>query len=97
MKDFKWTDECEQVLKDLKQYLTSPPLLANPKENELLYLYLAALKEVVSPVLAPEEAKVQSLVYYVTKMLQGAERRYMQIEKLPLALVVTARKLRPYF
>ncbi|KAL0428187.1 UNVERIFIED_CONTAM: hypothetical protein Slati_2993500 [Sesamum latifolium] len=30
-------------------------------------------------------------------MLQGAEKRYSQIEKLALALVITARKLRPYF
>ncbi|KAL0355389.1 UNVERIFIED_CONTAM: Ribonuclease HI [Sesamum radiatum] len=30
-------------------------------------------------------------------MLQGAEKRYTQIEKLALALVITARKLRPYF
>ncbi|KAL0445859.1 UNVERIFIED_CONTAM: hypothetical protein Slati_1713800 [Sesamum latifolium] len=30
-------------------------------------------------------------------MLQGAEKRYTQIEKLALALVVSARKLRPYF
>ncbi|KAL2226182.1 UNVERIFIED_CONTAM: hypothetical protein Sindi_1976900 [Sesamum indicum] len=30
-------------------------------------------------------------------MLQGAELRYSEMEKLALALVVTARKLRPYF
>ncbi|XP_011083337.1 uncharacterized protein LOC105165875 [Sesamum indicum] len=30
-------------------------------------------------------------------MLQGAETRYAEIEKLALAVVVTARKLRPYF
>ncbi|KAL2253132.1 UNVERIFIED_CONTAM: Ribonuclease HI [Sesamum indicum] len=30
-------------------------------------------------------------------MLQGAELRYTEMEKLALALVVTARKLRPYF
>ncbi|KAL2248294.1 UNVERIFIED_CONTAM: hypothetical protein Sindi_2681700 [Sesamum indicum] len=30
-------------------------------------------------------------------MFQGAEKRYAQIEKLALALIVTARKLQPYF
>ncbi|XP_011100534.1 uncharacterized protein LOC105178702 [Sesamum indicum] len=30
-------------------------------------------------------------------MLQGAEKKYIQIEKLALSLVTTARKLRPYF
>ncbi|KAL2245958.1 UNVERIFIED_CONTAM: Gag-Pol polyprotein [Sesamum indicum] len=35
--------------------------------------------------------------YYISKMLQGAEKKYIQIEKLALSLVTTARKLRPYF
>ncbi|KAL0405074.1 UNVERIFIED_CONTAM: Polyprotein P3 [Sesamum radiatum] len=53
--------------------------------------------EAVSLVLVREQEKIQNPVYYVSKMLQGAERRYTQIEKLALALVVTTRKLRPYF
>ncbi|KAL0427702.1 UNVERIFIED_CONTAM: hypothetical protein Slati_2945000 [Sesamum latifolium] len=36
-------------------------------------------------------------IYYVSKLLNGAEGRYTPIEKIALALVVTARKLRPYF
>jgi len=36
-------------------------------------------------------------VYYASKRLLDAETRYPQMEKLALALVVTARKLRHYF
>ncbi|KAL0427852.1 UNVERIFIED_CONTAM: hypothetical protein Slati_2960000 [Sesamum latifolium] len=36
-------------------------------------------------------------IYYVSKVLNGAEGRYAPIEKMALALVVTARKLCPYF
>ncbi|KAL0411872.1 UNVERIFIED_CONTAM: hypothetical protein Slati_3776900 [Sesamum latifolium] len=36
-------------------------------------------------------------IYYVSKVLNGAEGRYTPIEKMALALVVTARRLRPYF
>ncbi|KAL0405870.1 UNVERIFIED_CONTAM: hypothetical protein Slati_3900900 [Sesamum latifolium] len=36
-------------------------------------------------------------IYYVSKVLNGAEGRYTPIEKMALALVITARKLRPYF
>ncbi|KAL0447290.1 UNVERIFIED_CONTAM: hypothetical protein Slati_1856900 [Sesamum latifolium] len=53
--------------------------------------------EAISSVLVREQEKIQNPVYYVSKMLQGAEKRYRQIEKLALALVVTARKLKPYF
>ena len=34
---------------------------------------------------------------FVSRTLHGAEIRYQKIEKLALALVTTARKLRPYF
>ncbi|CAL8988533.1 unnamed protein product, partial [Prunus brigantina] len=36
-------------------------------------------------------------VHYVSKALQDAEARYPDIEKLAFALVVSARRLRPYF
>ncbi|KAL0439892.1 UNVERIFIED_CONTAM: hypothetical protein Slati_2472200 [Sesamum latifolium] len=36
-------------------------------------------------------------IYYVSEVLNGAEGRYTPIEKMALALVVTARRLRPYF
>ncbi|KAL0385128.1 UNVERIFIED_CONTAM: Polyprotein P3 [Sesamum radiatum] len=96
-KEFKWTEECEQALQNLKSYLVTPPLLANPKQGETLFLYLAISEEAVNTVLVRESEKVQNPVYYVSKILQGAEKRYTQIEKLALALVITARKLRPYF
>ncbi|KAL0374129.1 UNVERIFIED_CONTAM: Retrovirus-related Pol polyprotein from transposon gypsy [Sesamum radiatum] len=46
-KEFKWTDECEQALQSLKQYLATPPLLSNPKIGEELFLYLAISDEAV--------------------------------------------------
>ncbi|KAL0333977.1 UNVERIFIED_CONTAM: hypothetical protein Sangu_1553900 [Sesamum angustifolium] len=70
VKDFQWTKECEQALRDLKQYLMTPPLLANPKASEALYLYLAVSDEAVSAALVREEAGCQSPIYYVNKMLQ---------------------------
>jgi ribonuclease HI len=36
-------------------------------------------------------------VYFVSKILKGAETRYQKIEKLALAVVSTARRLRQYF
>ena len=48
-------------------------------------------------VLVKEEEKQQKLVYYISKALQGAEVRYQKIEKLAFALVINARRLRPYF
>ncbi|KAL5553871.1 hypothetical protein UlMin_041272 [Ulmus minor] len=96
-KDFEWTPACEQALQDLKRYLTSPPLLSKPKDGEQLYIYLAVSEGAVSAVLVREEEGKQFPVYYVSKSLLDAETRYTQLEKLALALVTAARKLRPYF
>ncbi|KAL5549326.1 hypothetical protein UlMin_004557 [Ulmus minor] len=94
---FEWTPACEEALHDLKRYLTSPPLLSKPKDGEQLYIYLAVSEGAVSAVLVREEEGKQFPVYYVSKSLLDAETRYTQLEKLALALVTAARKLRPYF
>ena len=36
-------------------------------------------------------------VYFVSRVLQGAEVRYQMVEKVALALVITARRMRMYF
>ena len=57
---------------------------------------LASSKIVVSAVLIREEDNKQLLVYYVRKSLLDIETRYTQLEKLALALITAACKLRPY-
>ena len=40
-KSFEWTNECQKAFKDMKKYLSSPPLLSPSKPGEILYLYIA--------------------------------------------------------
>lgn len=47
--------------------------------------------------LIKKEEEGQSPIYYVSKRLLDAETRYTSMEKLVLALILDARKLRPYF
>ncbi|XP_065049760.1 uncharacterized protein LOC135679707 [Musa acuminata AAA Group] len=65
--------------------------------GEELSIYLAALQHAVSSVLVKETSDEQLPVYYVSHVLNGPEERYPPIEKLALALILAARKLRPYF
>ncbi|XP_072086570.1 uncharacterized protein [Arachis hypogaea] len=51
----------------------------------------------ISSALVIERNKVQHPVYFVSKTLQHAELNYPRIEKLALALIFSARRLRPYF
>ncbi|KAA3483365.1 rve domain-containing protein/RVT_3 domain-containing protein [Gossypium australe] len=83
LRTFNWTEECQ----NLKSYLISSPLLMSQRVGETLYLYLATSKVTVATILIRTEGKV----------LQNGEQRYSKIEKLIFSLIVTTRKLRPYF
>ncbi|XP_064993952.1 uncharacterized protein LOC135630722 [Musa acuminata AAA Group] len=96
-KNFRWTTECERAFERMKQHLANLPRLASVSPGEKLSLYLAASQHAVSSVLVKENSGDQLPVYYVSHMLSGPEERYPPIEKLALALVLSARKLRPYF
>jgi hypothetical protein len=50
----QWTLEADAALQELKEYLTSPPILVVPKPGELLLLYVAATSQVVSAMLMAE-------------------------------------------
>ncbi|XP_057432026.1 uncharacterized protein LOC130724759 [Lotus japonicus] len=95
--NFTWSEEAEQAFSRLKEILTSPPILSSPKPGEPLYLYLAVRDKAVSSVLVREEAGVQLPVYFVSRLLKGAELRYQMLEKVALALLTTVRRLRRYF
>jgi len=81
----------------LKEYLMNPPLLSQPLEGEILYLYLVEILylylvvslSAVSSALIREGADVQRPIYFTSKALQGAEERYLRIENLAFALIVS--------
>ncbi|KAL5788377.1 hypothetical protein ACOSP7_005326 [Xanthoceras sorbifolium] len=93
----RWTLECEKAFPELKRYLTSPLMLSKPQTGETLFLYLAVSPEAVSSVLIRNDKGTQWAVYYVSKAMTSLETRYSEIEKLALALITMARRLRPYF
>ncbi|GAU32517.1 hypothetical protein TSUD_317240 [Trifolium subterraneum] len=94
---FEWTEECEQALQHLKKALSEPPVLLRLEVGEVLYLYLAVASEAVSATLIRETLERQKPVYFTSKALQGPELRYQRIEKVGLAPVTAARRLRYYF
>ena len=65
---FSWTEECQQVFEQLKEYLHQLPTLTSPRPGDKLILYLSAAVEAVSDVLIRKEG-VQMPVYYVSRVL----------------------------
>ena len=96
-KAFQWNDECKEVLAKLKEYLMKPPLLSPSMMGKKLFLYLAVSNTTVSSPLIKEEGNIQKPVYYTSQAFQGAEASYPRIEKIVFALLVSSRKLHPYF
>ncbi|XP_057780050.1 uncharacterized protein LOC130998653 [Salvia miltiorrhiza] len=94
---FLWTAECRAAFEDLKVYLAKLPTLIKPVPGEILYLYIAVGEDAISSVLIREEGSHQKPIYFVSRIIQGPELNYTEIEKAALAVMVTARKLRPYF
>ncbi|CAJ2644717.1 unnamed protein product [Trifolium pratense] len=94
---FSWTPECEEAFRQLKEFLASPPILTHPLPGNTLYLYLAVSDRALSSALVQEVEGEEKPIYFVSRTLRGAETRYQRIERLSLAVVVTARKLRQYF
>ncbi|KAL0327949.1 UNVERIFIED_CONTAM: Retrovirus-related Pol polyprotein from transposon [Sesamum calycinum] len=77
---------------------TFPGIYGDPTSRYLATLFtFISTSQAVSSVLVQEEDSAQTPIYYVSKVLNGAEYRYLSIEKTVLALVITARKLCPYF
>ena len=66
-RSFEWMDECQQVFKNIKLYLSSPPLLSSSKLGEELYLYLTVLQAAVSAALVREENWLQKPVYFTNR------------------------------
>ena len=101
------SDSCEQHVSDLKevfqalrQYrmrLNPPPVIQKPNVREPVVVYLAVSNEAVSSVLVQEIGAEERPVYFVSRVLHDAETRYQMVEKVALALVITARRMRMYF
>uniref|UniRef100_A0A2N9GIN6 Uncharacterized protein n=1 Tax=Fagus sylvatica TaxID=28930 RepID=A0A2N9GIN6_FAGSY len=89
-KNFHWGEQSDQAFERLKEYLAAAPLLSTPVNGESLYVYLAVSEHAVSAAIVREDYNVQKPVYYTSKTLDGAESRYLLLEKLAFALPLKA-------
>ena len=81
----------------LKEYLSWPPIMSNPKVDEVFFAYLAIASYAISFVLIRVNSGIQQLVYYVRKSLHEVEVHYLPLEKAILAVMHATKKLPHYF
>ncbi|KAL2228426.1 UNVERIFIED_CONTAM: hypothetical protein Sindi_1822300 [Sesamum indicum] len=96
-KNFYWDNSRQQDFEGLKRYLARLALLVKPSPGDTFYVHLSTTPKAIGFVLTHDDNGKQMPVYYVSKVLNGAEGRYTPIEKMTLVMVIIARRLCPYF
>jgi hypothetical protein len=77
--------------------LAHAPLLHPLEYTKDYILYLAASTSTIAMVLVQEEPNGEEhVIYYLSKSLSGPELRYLHVEKLALAAVITIQRFRHY-
>ncbi|KAL6342892.1 hypothetical protein AAG906_016911 [Vitis piasezkii] len=92
-----WNDDYQIAFEKIKEYLLSPSVLVPPTSGHPLLLYLSILDMTLGCMLARlDDSGKKRVIYYLSKRILEYEMRYVMIERLCLALVWVARKLRHY-
>nr|KYP46038.1 Retrovirus-related Pol polyprotein from transposon 412 family [Cajanus cajan] len=94
-KNFEWTDRCEEAFKIFKAFLMTSLILQRPDHQADLLLYLAVVEGAISAIIMQENQKVQTPVYFISRVLQDIKKWYQTIKKLALALVTVDTQFRP--
>ena len=90
---FIWDKACQEAFKDIKKYLTKPPVLVAPTSGRPILLYLEAIDHSLSTLLAHKNDEGhEQAIYYLSRTLIGAESRYNPIEKECLDIVFSIQK-----
>jgi hypothetical protein len=82
---FRWMNETQKALDNLKTLISKPLVLASPEPGATLLLYVTATTQVISAALVVEREelghmyKVQRPVYYISKVLFDCETHYNQV------------------
>nr|AAX94884.1 retrotransposon protein, putative, unclassified [Oryza sativa Japonica Group]AAX94911.1 retrotransposon protein, putative, unclassified [Oryza sativa Japonica Group]ABA92939.1 retrotransposon protein, putative, unclassified [Oryza sativa Japonica Group] len=93
---FTWGAAQQKALDNIKEYLSSPPVLIPPQKGIRFRLYLSAGEKSIGSVLIQELDEKERVVFYLSRRLLDAETRYSPVEKLCLCLYFSCTRLRHY-
>ncbi|GKB91181.1 reverse transcriptase domain-containing protein [Tanacetum coccineum] len=90
-KNIQWTQEAAAVLQEMKKFMETLPTLTTLIHGEVLMLCLAASTESISMALFMRMEEGQVPIYFVSRVLKGAELNYPTLKKHILALDMYGR------
>ena len=94
--EFRWTDDCQKALNELKDKLVSAPVLRGPNWALPFHIHTDASNKALGAALGQIEQKLPYAIYFVSKNLSKAELNYTVTEKEFLAVVHALNKFRHY-
>jgi hypothetical protein len=100
---FVWSQHTDDAFNDLKQALSTAPILAAPAPREPMLLYIAATPRIISVMIMVErteegkELSVQCLVYYLSEVLTLSKQNYLHYHKVAYGVYMVAKKPKHYF
>ncbi|RVW98199.1 Retrovirus-related Pol polyprotein from transposon 17.6 [Vitis vinifera] len=93
---FVWDERCQKSFDQLKQFLTTAPIVRAPNWQLPFEVMCDASDFAIGAVLGQREDGKPYVIYYASKTLNEAQRNYTTIEKELLAVVFALDKLRAY-
>jgi len=94
--EWTWTEEHQQVFKELKEKITSQPILSLPKREGKFRIEIDALGHAIRGVLSQEQEEGWKLIAFSFRMMQPAKRNYEIYNKELLAIVEALTKWKQY-
>ncbi|CAM8939925.1 unnamed protein product [Rhodiola kirilowii] len=94
--EFNFDEECLEAFDKLKKNLVSAPIVQPPNWDFPFELMCDASDYAIGAVLGQRIEKKLHVIYYVSKVLDGAQINYTTTEKELLAVVYAFEKFRPY-
>jgi hypothetical protein len=88
--EFLWRAEQQVVFEEIKEYLSTPPVLMAPQSGVPFWLSVAAKNDVIKSILIQEDEGKEHIITYVSWRLLDAETRYQFIENLCFLLIMLA-------
>ncbi|KAM1048646.1 hypothetical protein ACFX2C_027836 [Malus domestica] len=93
---FKFDEECESAFNQLKEKLTSAPIITPPDWSFPFELMCDASDYALGAVLGQRRDKQPHVIYYASWTLNDAQLNYSTTEKELLVVVFALDKFRPY-
>jgi transposase InsO family protein len=94
---WRWGTDEDTAFRELRAALTSDRIVAHPDPSRPYCLYTDASNMAVGAILTQtDDMGVERPIHYVSKALNGAQRRWSAIEREAFAIVHALRKLRAY-